>query len=89
MRFGAFLSAARGTTSRRGLARRCAEVAPEVTGITEASLRFWESERFNRVPTLGQYAVLVEALGLSPEERLRGLELARSRVEDITRTRAA
>lgn len=67
---------ARGDT-HRSLAERCRRIDPAVTGIHASSLAFWESGYRNRRPSLAQFDVLADALGLTVEERLHALRLAR------------
>lgn len=59
------------------LAARCRSLAPRAVGLTKANLGHWERERHGRAPSLGQFEIVAEALGMSFEERLHALRLAR------------
>jgi transcriptional regulator with XRE-family HTH domain len=67
---------ARGITVR-ALATRCRGLAPSLKGLHHSSLTFWETGYRARRPSAAQLDVLCDALGLTVEERLHALRLAR------------
>ncbi len=64
--------------SASGLAEECFAHARCRTLVRRAQVWFWEHGYQGRVPSLAQYIVLCEALGLSDAEILHGLQLAKA-----------
>jgi transcriptional regulator with XRE-family HTH domain len=88
MTFGPYLRSLREDRqlTRAALAGRVGEVDPDAL-ISASSLGNWEHERDGRTPNLDQVFAICDALGVSDEERLKLVQLARERLRDLARER--
>lgn len=90
-RFGRYLREARSARdlTAEDLAVRCHELAPEVEGFHRCVIYWWErgrrtaeEPRGSSTPSLVQFDVVADVLGLSVEQRLHAIRLARDDARD-------